>query len=104
MKTKRIITETDVINFFNNSINTIEDAMGTLHLNKNTKEIVFDFNAALLLSLDGLYAEVPYKYEKHIRDKEFIKILEKCLTLEVKRDSELKYSKLINGKTLNFMV
>ena len=63
MKTKRVITEKNVRDFFYSNINLVEDSMGIMYLNPNTKEIVFDFNAVLLLSFDGLYADKAYNID-----------------------------------------
>ena len=57
MKTKRIITAQDSEKFFSSSVNTMDDAFGIINLNKETKELLFDFNAVLLLRFEGVFAD-----------------------------------------------
>ena len=104
MKTKRIITEQNVESFFKNSINSIEDAMGVVILNLKTKEILFDFNSVLLLSFEGIYADNSYKLAIPLFDFDFKKMIDNCLSIDIKQDSELEYSRTISGNKVNFLI
>ena len=104
MNTKRIITQEDVINFFNNKINTIEDAVGIVYLNTNYKTLVFDFNSIQLLFFEDIRPNLEYEYNSPLYNNEFILLIESCLSIEVKKDTELKYTKVIEDIEYDYLI
>jgi diguanylate cyclase (GGDEF)-like protein len=60
MDTKRIITNKDAKAFFDTSLNSIEDGIGTAIFCKKTSMISFDFTTVLLLAFQDIYAQINY--------------------------------------------
>jgi len=104
MKTKRIITENDVKNFFKSSINTFNDAIGTITLNISDSTVMFDFNAALLLSFDSIYADIYYVASNSYFDKDFLNIINNCISNDVNEKTSFSYSHNINDQMSTFIV
>jgi len=102
MKTKRIITEKDAKNFFNTTINSIEDACGICNINILSKQISFDFNSVLLLSFDNVIANQYYLINSPLFSNNLISILNQCITNDVSDDTEYDYVRNIDSKKLNF--
>lgn len=104
MNTKRIITQKDVINFFDNKVNTIEDAVGIVYLNTNHKNLVFDFNAIKLLFFEDISPYLEYKYNSPLYNEEFISLIESCLSIDVMKDTEIKYTRIVQGISYDYLV
>lgn len=105
MKTKRIITQQDVKDFFSNNINTIEDALGTVIIDKKSKEISFDDNSCLLIPFEGIYANLDYNLDSNtFIDKAFKDLVNTCLSMDLKENTELKFERKSNNKQIDFLV
>jgi diguanylate cyclase (GGDEF)-like protein len=76
MNTKRIITDKDAKQFFDASINTIEDAFGVVHVDFSKRILSFNFNAVLLLSFEGIVADHNYSFSNKKIDATLISIFE----------------------------
>lgn len=74
METKRILTQQHAEDFFNTSINTLEDAIGEAILDCKNNTIEFNFNAVLLLSFPDIYANYPYPISHPYIDSNLTKL------------------------------
>ena len=104
MKTQRIITIQDVENFFESSINSMEDAMGVAHIDTAKDTIAFDFNATLLLRFIGVYANDSYPLVSQRFDQGFIDMLKTIIDTPLTRDTEAYYVRNYNKKKYHFIV
>jgi diguanylate cyclase (GGDEF)-like protein len=103
MDTKRIITNEDAKEFFNTSLNTIDDAYGKATYYVKTSKISFDFNAVLLLGYNGLYANQLYD----LLDPRIDIVFGNHIITNMKSITEkttFKYAKKINDKDASFEV
>jgi len=103
VKTKRIITEQDVKNFFSSSINSIEDAMGIINLNVKEKTIIFDFNSVLLLRMNKIYSEIAYTLDCELFDRTFVDVLNQCSNCKLAANTEFEYIKNVNSTLYHFV-
>ena len=102
MKTKRVITSKDSKRFFESSVNTMDDAFGIIKLHKDKKELMFDFNAVLLLRFEGVFADTVYKYNDEKFDEPFVKVLHRCFHEEITNKTEYTYVRIHRGEVYNF--
>lgn len=103
METKRILTEEHAKDFFNTSINTLEDAIGEIKLDCNHNSIEFNFNAVLLLSFPDIYADHPYRLDHPNLDRTFVNKIRKHIN-KTERDVHFEYHKIINQEDHRFLV
>ncbi len=104
MKTKRIITEQDSIDFFTSSICTMDDAFGVIRFNTEKHEVSFDFNSVLLLRFNGIYAETNYNYNDAKFDESFISLLHRCFFEPIHSNTEYEYKRVSDGITYSFSI
>lgn len=102
MKTKRVITEKDSRNFFKTTINSIEDAMGIGEYDIEKNQIVFDFNAVLLLGYDKIYADTKYDVKESLFDSSFVSIISK-IDGTISVDAEYEYVRH-HDKNCHFLI
>ena len=102
MKTKRIISIDDVKNFFDSSINTLEDAVGVFEYNLETHMITINFNGVLLLRFDDVFADTKYPDDSWLFDEDFRAVLSNIRTKEITPKTEYKYRRFTD-KEHNFL-
>jgi diguanylate cyclase (GGDEF)-like protein len=103
MKTKRVLTEQDAKAFFQTSINTLEDAFGHVFVSWKNRTIRFDFNAALLLSYPGIYADVDYPLKDERIDTSLLPTIE-SLNQQTDLKASAQYIRSLPENTLHFNV
>jgi diguanylate cyclase (GGDEF)-like protein len=102
MKTKRIITEQDVKNFFASSINSIEDAMGIFILNIKEETVIFDYKSVNLLRMDNFSSEIEYQFRHASFDGRFMDILSKCCISNITDSTEFNYTRNVDSMSYNY--
>lgn len=103
MKTKRILTEQDAKFFFETSINTLEDSIGTATVNRNKGLIEFDFNAVLLLSFPGIFADASYALNDNRLDSNFVQLVD-THTNNPSINEEFNIERTVDGELVHFNV
>ncbi|QMS84690.1 HD domain-containing phosphohydrolase [Candidatus Xianfuyuplasma coldseepsis] len=104
MPTKRTLNEQNSVKFFNTSINTMDDGVGILQINRQSNMVMFDFNAVLLFRFDGLYADVEYAVHHNNIPRDFQQILQKILTSTLHREFNVEYSHIIEDVDYQFNI
>ena len=104
MDTKRVITVEDSKNFFNTSINSIEDAIGIAFLSLDTKQVTFDYTSVFLLRFTEILAEAHYDYNSSLFDDDLIKIFEQLFIQVIEDNTEFEYVRKINEQEFHFSI
>lgn len=104
MKTKRVLTIEDTKEFFKASINSIEDAYGKAIVNKKNHTILFDFTSVLLLSFDGVIANVTYDLQDPMMSHNFRELVQSFIHCEITDTTEAEYSRVLGTITLHFVL
>lgn len=102
MITRRIVTEDDARLFFETSVNTIEDSIGSALIDIKEKKISFDFNSVLLLHYKDIYAESFYEIDSPLFDKTFVSTVHNILSEEPSEKSTFTFIRKVDEDTYTF--
>ncbi|MCF7925550.1 MAG: diguanylate cyclase [Candidatus Izimaplasma sp.] len=104
MKTKRTITIDHVKDFFESSINSMEDALGIALINIHQQTITFNFSATLLLRFEGVYTDDPYPLVSQCFDQSFIDMLKMITKQPLDNITEATYIRNHQDGPFHFIV